>query len=221
MNQYFFVKVKIPAEHLQKGDLPWMPTLIVYKADFDVKGIAVFTSWLKAEEFSAKMSELVSFDREIVEIGDAGMPLTEFLEGVINATRSMTKAMTETPVYVDPPDAHCKDIAVSYNSVQKFMRRALADQIKSMVDHLGFEDYEGFTIALHKRKADSYHGCTAFRGKFDDFEALGSAIEDAVGTTLEKYVITTDYYPLIDTAIMIAKKMIDDSSKPPPKRILA
>ncbi len=218
---YFFVKVKIPKEHLQPGDKPWMPTLIVFQTTFDLKGIAVFSSWLLAEEFSAKMSEIASFEREIVQLGDAGMPLSEFTEGVINATRSMKKAMVDTPIYVDPPDPFCKGLSVSYNNLQRFMRRAMRDELNAMCEHLTFDQYNGFTIVLHRRRNDGFFGCSAFRGVFTDAEAISSAIEDARGTTEEKYAISTEFYPLHETAPMMVKAAIDEIiSQEPKKKII-
>lgn len=205
---YYFVKVHLPREALNSGDLAWMPTLIVFESDGALKGIAVFTTWLKAEEFKAMMN--LSLESEIVELGGDGMPLTEFVSGVTNATRHIKKTYLETPVYIDPPDPYCKTVgAVSHSNLQRFLRRAMKDELEAMCEHVSFEEYNGFTIILHQRRIDQYYGCSAFRGKFDSAEAMVTAIEDARGTTLEKYDISTEFYPLCDTAEMNAKALID------------
>lgn len=218
---YFFVKVNLPRRVLGNGDLPWMPTIISFEADGALKGIAVFTSWLKAEEFKAQMfftpeSEITP---EIVQLGgEGGMPLTEFVSGVTNATRHIRRTYLETPIYIDPPDAYCKMVdAVSHSNLQRFLRRAMRDELESMCEHVSFEEYNGFTIILHERRVDKYYGCSAFRGKFDNAEAMATAIEDARGTTLEKYDLSTDFYPLHETAEMNIKALIDSVVGPEKK----
>jgi hypothetical protein len=217
---YFFVKVNLPEGECVPGRLPWMPTLIVFESDAALKGVAVFTSWANAHDFSSMMAQVLppTFTTEIIQLGDAGMPLTEFTEGLINATNSMRNALVSTPVYVDPPDLFCKGISVTYNSVQRFMRRAMRDQLDAMCEHLSFDEYNGFTIALHKRKADGYFGCTCFRGRFTDAERMNTAIEDAQGTTLEKYHISTEFFPLRETAPMMARAAIDQIAGMEPKK---
>ncbi len=217
---YYFVKVNIPKDGQVAGRLPWMPTLILFESDQSLKGIGVFSEWTKAEDFRAMLGSMFSgnFEMETVTLGEKGMPLSEFTEGVVNAVRSMYKAMVDTPVYVDPPDPFCKGLDVSYNNIQRFMRRAMREELEAMCDHLGFEQYSGFTIATHKRKVDDFYGCTAFRGAFTDSETMATAIEDARGTTLEKYHISTEFYPLVETAEMMAKKAVDEFSTPDTKK---
>ncbi len=153
----------------------------------------------------------LSLETEIVELGEAGMSLSEFVDGVTNATRRLTRTFLETPVYVDPPDVHCKSIdAVTHSNLQRFLRRCLKDELEAMCEHISFEQYNGFTVALHRRKVDDYYGCSAFRGNFTSAEDLSTAIEDARGTTLEKDIISTEFYPLPDTAELNARALINE-----------
>ena len=70
---YFFVKVNLPKSEHVSGRLPWMPTMIVYESDGELKGIGVFTSWLKASDFASAISHMftdAAFTTEVIPFID-------------------------------------------------------------------------------------------------------------------------------------------------------
>lgn len=138
MSEYYFVKILIPesapiAQDLAPADR-WMPSLIFYESDYDIKGVAMFSTWLAADNFRGETSSVCTYETEVCRIGGDGMPLSDYFDGVKRAMRSFQKALIETPIYVDPPDIYCKGATVSFNSFQKWALRCMKDEIETLAE---------------------------------------------------------------------------------------
>lgn len=106
--QWWFIKVftgQLPTSQ----DPGWRPSMVFFQVDNDVKGLALFTTWAKAEAFTGPLSAHCSLKIEIAELGGKdGVPIPVYVAALTAHVRKVERALTRYPVYVDPQTATAK-----------------------------------------------------------------------------------------------------------------
>lgn len=199
----------------------WRPAIIFFQSDNTMKGLALFDSRTNADAFRVHLQSLVSCDLEVVQLGSEACTVGAYIDAVMRCGMSEAAALSRFPVYVNPTDCYCKNVNPEYSSLRKFIIASMTSSALSGVAWVTpmakIENYNGFTFcvieAAEPGKKDSKYYVVGIKGTYSNREELVVAIDDAEGTTDDRYKIVFGLCPSVDDACIQARKVIDTTFK--------
>ena len=207
---YWSVVLKAPQDQRSKIKLEYLPGMIFFKSDGDVKGIAVFSSQDAAQGFREQISAMTTLEVLCTPLKTAED---------VNAWSAMLmaylgpKKVKELPIYLDPPDAYCKGVNVprEHKSLRTFISRCMPDLDPMAGDVVAFKPMAGSQVVVCRDKATKkYAALVHIGGAPDQFESGAAMVHeylDSVGTTDERLWRRTQPVGSVFTAMEDAQRV--------------
>ena len=207
-SRWWFVRIVVKPRR-DGPDPGWRPTMIFFECDDDVKGVALFTSRVKAEEFAGRMA--MTLPHDVAELGGESVRATvkDYVLALVSHIGTSKKALA-MPVYVDPPDDYCKGkVSPTFKSLERFFLKHKQCEVPYEYDLVGFGMHKGYTIMLLKHANGASFVAQTMKGEFTDRESMSIACEDAIGTTDERHYNRTAPMADPDEALLQAQRFVD------------
>jgi len=184
----------------------WLPSMVFYECDHMPKGLALFTSWLAAQPAKANHEAGSKLPCEIKVLG-ADVAARDYYNALLAYLGDHKKAL-QFPVYVDVPDSYAKGLYPKYPTLERFLLRHFQKDIPWDMAFVRCEKYYGCTVCLLK-SADGKFMAVTMKGDHHDRAAISAAIEDAMGTTEQRYYTRTKMSLDEDVVLKEARGFID------------
>lgn len=198
---FYILKVILPKGYPAK--VPWRPAFVQFQTDADIKGVALFTSWLAADNFKNANVEACSLDMVIEEFD-----VESFFKAMIEHF-GLAKAYKEVAVYIDPTDPYCKGKSVDFASVEKFLLKHGPPDLPWTHEIVGFGEHKGFTLMNTRETASNQYVTMAMKGSFKDRAEFADAVDAVAGTNEAHLFHRTKPRKSVFEAVVDAKNHID------------